>query len=89
MDMGARFEIVFAKYLSTTIIEPPWSNYFKELGPKISYNVEVKLKKMERYLLGELKSALKKIVRSLPNKVLKEEGPTGSKVKRNWSGDEV
>ncbi|XP_014509819.1 uncharacterized protein LOC106768935 [Vigna radiata var. radiata] len=88
MDMGA-FELVSAEYLGSAVIEPPWLNYFREWGPKIDYNIDVELKKIEKFLPKNLKSALEKILRSLPNEVLGEEGPTGPMVKNNWNGDEV
>ncbi|TKY58465.1 Vacuolar protein sorting-associated protein 62 [Spatholobus suberectus] len=88
MDMGA-FELVSAEYLGSAVIEPPWVNYFREWGPKIDYNIDVELKKIEKFLPKKLKSALEKILRSLPSEVLGQEGPTGPKVKNNWSGDEV
>ncbi|RDY02858.1 hypothetical protein CR513_13634, partial [Mucuna pruriens] len=88
MDMGA-FQLVSAEYLGSEVIEPPWLNYFREWGPKIDYNIDVELKKIEKLLPKKLKAALEEIVRSLPSEVLGEEGPTGPKAKNNWSGDEV
>ncbi|KAK7386826.1 hypothetical protein VNO78_27163 [Psophocarpus tetragonolobus] len=88
MDMKA-FELVSAEYLGSAVIEPPWLNYFREWGPKIDYNIDVELKKIMKFLPKKLKSALENILRSLPSEVLGEEGPTGPKVKNNWSGDEV
>ncbi|GAU48357.1 hypothetical protein TSUD_282600 [Trifolium subterraneum] len=61
----------------------------KEWGPKIDYNLDEELRKVEKLLPGKLKDAFEKIIRSLPDEVLGEEGPTGPKVKYNWSGDEV
>ncbi|KAI4323321.1 hypothetical protein L6164_022936 [Bauhinia variegata] len=89
MDLGRDFEVVSADYLGSEIIEPPWLNYFREWGPKITYSVDEEIKKVEKALPGKLKSLVEKIVKSLPNEVLGEEGPTGPKVKRNWSGDET
>ncbi|XVE52763.1 hypothetical protein DITRI_Ditri02bG0149600 [Diplodiscus trichospermus] len=89
MDTGLQFSIVAAEYLGSTIIEPPWLNYLRKWGPKISYNLADEIKKVEKLLPGKLKSAFEKFVKSLPNEVLGEEGPTGPKVKRNWNGDEV
>nr|KYP34510.1 hypothetical protein KK1_044515 [Cajanus cajan] len=88
MDMG-QFELVSAEYLGSTVVEPPWLNYFREWGPKIEYEIDDELKKIEKMLPGKLKSAFEKIVKSLPSEVVGEEGPTGPKVKNNWSGDEV
>ncbi|KAE9595214.1 putative vacuolar protein sorting-associated protein [Lupinus albus] len=88
MDMGA-FELVSAEYLESEVIEPPWLNYFKEWGPKIEYNIDYELKKVEKILPGKLKRILEKIVKGLPSEVLGEEGPLGPKLKNNWIGDEV
>ncbi|KAL2333901.1 hypothetical protein Fmac_015114 [Flemingia macrophylla] len=88
MDMEA-FELVSAEYLGSAVVEPPWLNYFREWGPKIDYKIDDELKKIEKFLPGKLKSAFEKIVKGLPSEVLGEEGPTGPKVKNNWSGDEV
>lgn len=88
MDAGANFSVVSADYLGSTIVEPPWLNYAREWGPKISYDINDELKKVEKFLPGKIKRALEKAVRELPNEVLGEEGPTGPKSKDNWSGDE-
>ncbi|KAK7243649.1 hypothetical protein RIF29_38455 [Crotalaria pallida] len=87
-DMGA-YELVSAEYLWPAFIEPPWLNYFREWGPKIDYDIEKELKKVEKILPGKLKKLLEDIMMALPKEVLGEEGPLGPKVKDNWSGDEV
>ena len=89
MDTGLQNSLVAAEYLGSTIIEPPWLNYFRKWGPKISYGLADEIKKVEKLLPGKLKSAFEKFVKSLPKEVLEQEGPTGPKMKRNWSGDEV
>ncbi|XVE98948.1 hypothetical protein REPUB_Repub03eG0153100 [Reevesia pubescens] len=89
MDTGLHFSLVAAEYLGSAIIEPPWLNYSREWGPKISYDLADEIKKVEKLLPGKLKSAFDKFLKSLPNEVLGEEGPTGPKVKRNWNGEEV
>ncbi|OIW05478.1 hypothetical protein TanjilG_12069 [Lupinus angustifolius] len=89
MDMGASFELVCVEYLESEVIEPPWLNYYKEWGPKIDYNIDYELKKVEKMLPGKLKRMFEKIVNGLPSEVLGEEGPLGPKLKNNWSGDEV
>ncbi|KAF6155193.1 hypothetical protein GIB67_019719 [Kingdonia uniflora] len=88
MDTGTRIVIVSADYLGT-IIAPLWLNYAREWGPKISYDIGKELQKVERFLPGPLKKELERIVKGIPNEVLGEEGPTGPKMKNNWSGDEV
>lgn len=92
LDTGRHFSIVAADYLSgsaSVITEPPWLNYFREWGPKISYDISHEIKEIEKLLPGKLKPAFQKFVNSLPNEVLGEEGPTGPKAKSNWNGDEV
>ena len=90
VDLGSRFEVVSAEYLGPGVVaEPPWLNYFRQWGPKVTYNTQEEINKAEKFLPGRLKSAFEKVVRGLPNEVFGEEGPTGPKVKRNWSGDEV
>lgn len=88
MDTGAKFVVAAAEYLGSEIVEPPWLNYVREWGPRIEYNIEDELKKVEKLLPGKLKKELEKVIRSLPKEVLGEEGPTGPKVKDSWSGDE-
>ncbi|KAM7476634.1 hypothetical protein LguiB_023877 [Lonicera macranthoides] len=89
MDTGLRFSVVAADYLLPLgVVEPPWLNYNREWGPKISYDIDEEIKKVENFLPGKLKTAFEKIIKSLPNEVLGEEGPTGPKMKNNWSGDE-
>ncbi|KAI9078151.1 hypothetical protein K1719_039919 [Acacia pycnantha] len=45
VDMAIVYGEVSAEYLGSEIVEPPWLNYFREWGPKISYNVAEQLKK--------------------------------------------
>lgn len=89
MDTGTSFSVVAAEYLGMAVVEPPWLNYLRKWGPKISYDLAEEVKKVEKLLPGKLKSAFEKVVKSLPNEVFGEDGPTGPKVKRNWDGDEV
>lgn len=88
MDSGVSFSLVSAEYLGSAITEPPWLNYTREWGPRIAYDTADEFKKVEKALPGPLKSAFEKFVKSLPNEVLGEEGPTGPKMKNNWSEDE-
>lgn len=89
MDTGAAFVVVAAEYLGpSAVVEPPWLNYAREWGPKISYDIDDELRKVEKLLPGKLKGEFDKIVRDLPPEVLGEQGPTGPKMKDNWSGDE-
>ncbi|CAK8534658.1 unnamed protein product [Lathyrus sativus] len=79
VDFGDGFEIVSGEYLGDEVVEPSWLNFFRQWGPKITYDLGEELKKLDKVVPG-----LK-----LPNELLGEEGPTGPKLKRSWSGDEV
>ncbi|ONK65483.1 uncharacterized protein A4U43_C07F37570 [Asparagus officinalis] len=68
--------------------EPPWLNYMREWGPKVSYDIANELKDVERFLPKKLRRALEDFVRGLPSEILGEEGPTGPKEKANWTMDE-
>ncbi|XP_050204850.1 hypothetical protein At1g04090-like [Mercurialis annua] len=85
LDTGAKFSTV----AGLDIVEPPWINFFRKWGPKINYDIGDEIKKVEKLLPGKLKSAFEKFVNGLPNEVLGEEGPTGPKVKANWTEDEA
>ncbi|KAI3420576.1 uncharacterized protein J3R85_012659 [Psidium guajava] len=89
VDTGVAYSLIAADYPGASISSPPWVNYLREWGPKIAYDAAVELKKVEQVLPVELKSAFYSLVKSLPNEVLGEEGPTGPKAKSNWGGDEV
>ncbi|KAA8525135.1 hypothetical protein F0562_007000 [Nyssa sinensis] len=89
MDTGARYAIIAADYPSPAIVEPPWLNYAREWGPKITYELGVEVEKLENALPGDLKSAFETLVNLLPAEVFGEQGPTGPKMKNSWNGDEV
>ncbi|CAM8968017.1 unnamed protein product [Rhodiola kirilowii] len=92
MDTGLRYTIVSAEYLcgsGSSVVEPPWLNYFRKWGPKVSYDLNDELKRIGKFLPGSLKTAFDKFVRSLPDEILGEDGPTGPKVKASWDGDEA
>lgn len=88
MDTGASSEVVAAEYLDSAVVEPPWLNYEREWGPKISYDIDKELEGVAKLLPRKLRTALEGILKSLPDEVLGEEGPTGPKVKDSWSMDE-
>ncbi|KAL5720545.1 hypothetical protein ACHQM5_013210 [Ranunculus cassubicifolius] len=89
MDTGARYEIISAEYLGDgVVVEPPWLNFSRKWGPKIDYDLDSQLNKIEKILPGKLKTQFEKIVKSLPDEVLGEDGPTGPEMKGNWNGDE-
>ncbi|ESW21119.1 hypothetical protein PHAVU_005G043100 [Phaseolus vulgaris] len=82
------YQLVAAEYLGSQVVEPPWLNYYREWGPKIDYDIDDELKKLEKLFPGRLRSVIENIVKKLPSEVLGEEGPTGPKEKDNWNGDE-
>ncbi|XP_061364816.1 hypothetical protein At1g04090-like, partial [Gastrolobium bilobum] len=84
IDMGLSFEIVSGEYLGSAITEPPWLNYGRQWGPKIDYNIKEEFNTVEKVF-----PALKILEDKLPDELLGEEGPTGPKIKKNWSGDEL
>ncbi|XP_076893117.1 hypothetical protein At1g04090-like [Bidens hawaiensis] len=88
MDTGVRAVVVAAEYLGQTVDEPVWLKYSRKWGPKISYDITNEIKKVRNVLPMVLRGAFDKFVKRLPNEVFGEEGPTGPKMKYNWSGDE-
>ncbi|XP_022897677.1 uncharacterized protein LOC111411369 [Olea europaea var. sylvestris] len=83
MDTGEKFSVVNADYMGSMYENPPWLNYTREWGPKISYEIEDELKVLEMFLPGKLKPKFENFVLSLPQELLGEEGPTGPMVKDN------
>ncbi|KAJ9558459.1 hypothetical protein OSB04_013073 [Centaurea solstitialis] len=89
MDTGVRPTVVAAEYLGAgAVAEPPWLNYNRKWGPKISYDINKEIRKVRRLLPWVLRGPFDKFVKGLPHEVLGEEGPTGPKMKNNWTGDE-
>ncbi|KAJ4789834.1 vacuolar sorting-associated protein (DUF946) [Rhynchospora pubera] len=86
MDVGERYKFVSVDYLG--MAEPAWLNYARKWGPKKSYDTTKELEKVVKFLPKKLKERLEKMIESLPDEVLGEEGPTGPKVKSNWLNDE-
>ncbi|PSR91612.1 Lysine-specific demethylase, partial [Actinidia chinensis var. chinensis] len=89
VDTGARYSVISAEHLGDEIVEPPWLNYLKEWGPKVTYELGVEIEKVKGALSGNLKTVFERLVSILPDEVLGEEGPTGPKMKKSWDGDEV
>lgn len=88
LDTGLRYSVVAAENLGLGIVEPPWVNYCREWGPKITYVSEDDIKKLESLLPAELRDVFEKLIGLIPNEFFGEEGPTGPKMKASWSGDE-
>ncbi|KAL3579829.1 hypothetical protein D5086_017664 [Populus alba] len=46
MDTGTNSLVVAAEYLGTAAVkEPPWLNYFRKWGPKVTYDISEEIKK--------------------------------------------
>ncbi|KAK9051517.1 hypothetical protein SSX86_028144 [Deinandra increscens subsp. villosa] len=86
MDTGIRAVVVAVDHL--TAVEPPWLNYRRKWGPKLSYDIAKEIEKAKKVLPGRLKQIFEKVVSGVPNEVLGEEGPSGPKMKNSWNGDE-
>ncbi|KAK9076150.1 hypothetical protein SSX86_004483 [Deinandra increscens subsp. villosa] len=86
IDVGAKYSIMAAEYIDT-VIEPPWLNYLRKWGPKITYELGIELEKLANSL-GILESAIESLLEILPSEIYEEDGPTGPKVKASWEGDE-
>uniref|UniRef100_A0A7C9AUX4 Vacuolar protein sorting-associated protein 62 n=1 Tax=Opuntia streptacantha TaxID=393608 RepID=A0A7C9AUX4_OPUST len=88
-DTGKGYTIISGEYLGPDVVmEPPWLNYAREWGPKITYDIANEINRVAKFLPGKLRSSFLKIIKSLPNEVLGEEGPTGPRMKDYWHGDE-
>lgn len=81
MDTGSRFSVVSAD-AAEEVVEPPWLNYAREWGPKISYDFGKELRKVQMLLPG-------KKLNVLPSEVYGEQGPLGPKMKNVWSANEI
>ncbi|WOH11649.1 hypothetical protein DCAR_0831139 [Daucus carota subsp. sativus] len=86
MDTGERFQVVSGEYLS--IVEPAWVNYYREWGPRITYDLATEINKVQQSFPENLRSSFASFVKSLPAEILGQVGPTGPKMKSSWSGDE-
>nr|GEU98991.1 vacuolar protein sorting-associated protein 62 [Tanacetum cinerariifolium] len=73
MDTGVRAEVIAAKYLTNVVVEPPWLNYTRKWGPKLSYDIANEIEKVKKVLPGKLEEAFQKVINGVPNEVLGEE----------------
>nr|XP_043629236.1 uncharacterized protein LOC122600565 [Erigeron canadensis] len=79
--------VMAAEYL-TNVIEPPWVNFARKWGPKITYEVGVEIANLQSVLPGVMGTAVGTLADILPGEFYSEDGPTGPKVKVDWDGDE-
>ncbi|KAL3651035.1 hypothetical protein CASFOL_007438 [Castilleja foliolosa] len=90
MDTGGKFTVVAADGVSAaeSVVAPPWLDYGREWGPNITSDFAKDMKRVEKMLIGILKSKFRKLMTSLPREIIFQVGPTGPKMKNNWNGDE-
>ncbi|MQL96956.1 hypothetical protein Taro_029639 [Colocasia esculenta] len=88
MDTGKKYRLVAADH-QDEVVAPPWLDYYRGWGPKLSFDIVRELEKVGKLLPPKLREKLEKVVEGLPKQLLGEEGPSGPKEKRTWSGDEV
>ncbi|KAL4570239.1 hypothetical protein LXL04_025890 [Taraxacum kok-saghyz] len=86
LDVGAKY-VILDEYI-TSVSEPPWLNYTRKWGPKITYAIGIELEKLKNSSIGIVESAIEKLLEVLPTEIYEEDGPTGPKMKDNWDGDE-
>ncbi|KAJ6691689.1 VACUOLAR PROTEIN SORTING-ASSOCIATED PROTEIN 62-RELATED [Salix purpurea] len=61
MDTGTDSLVVAAEYLGTAINEPPWLDYFRKWGPKITYDISEEIKKVDKLLPGKTKICFRQV----------------------------
>ncbi|GFP81512.1 hypothetical protein PHJA_000294500 [Phtheirospermum japonicum] len=86
MDSGAGYTVVEADGLN--VVAPPWLGYEREWGPKLTYEFWKEVEKVEKVLIGPLRTEFRRLMSKLPSELYGQEGPTGPNVKNNWDGDE-
>ncbi|KAI3692309.1 hypothetical protein L6452_32123 [Arctium lappa] len=86
-NVGDKYSIMAAEYISD-VIEPPWVNYTRKWGPKITYRNGTEIAKLQSSVSGSVGSAIGSLVNLIPREFSSEEGPTGPKMKVDWDGDE-
>nr|GEY43156.1 hypothetical protein [Tanacetum cinerariifolium] len=85
-NVRGNYSIMAAEYISD-VIEPPWVNYTRKWGPKITYQVGTEIEKLQSSDRS-VKSAVGNLASVLPREFSSEDGPTGPKQKVDWDGDE-
>ncbi|KAI3505567.1 hypothetical protein L1887_27699 [Cichorium endivia] len=86
-DVRDKYLVMAAEY-SSDVIEPPWVNYTRKWGPKITYEIGTEIEKLQNSLTGTVGSAIGSLVSIIPREFSSEDGPTGPKMKPEWDGDE-
>nr|XP_043629102.1 uncharacterized protein LOC122600455 [Erigeron canadensis] len=85
-DVKDAYSIIAAEYISN-VTEPPWVNYKRKWGPKITYEIGTEIEKLQNST-GTIRSAIGSLVSVIPREFSSEDGPTGPKLKGDWDGDE-
>ncbi|XP_057955447.1 hypothetical protein At1g04090-like [Malania oleifera] len=88
VDTGAKYAVIAADYLGTTVVSPPWVNYMRKWGPKITYDIWDEINRAVKWLPKFLRNKLLDFLKKLPRELLEQDGPTGPKEKSSWDGDE-
>ncbi|XP_042035327.1 uncharacterized protein LOC121781685 [Salvia splendens] len=88
VDTGASFVVVATELEAEVVAEPVWLGYERKWGPTKDYDTAAEVRRAKKWLPGELKKALEGLVKLL-DELFGMEGPTGPKLKNNWSGDEL
>ncbi|KAL1552685.1 hypothetical protein AAHA92_13454 [Salvia divinorum] len=88
VDTAERFVLVASEGEAEAVVEPWWLSYQSKWGPTKQYDTAAEVRRVRKFLPGKLKEALDKLVKTI-DEVYGTNGPTGPKVKNNWSGDEA
>ncbi|KAJ9549528.1 hypothetical protein OSB04_022071 [Centaurea solstitialis] len=88
LDVGTAHAIMAVPGNISSVVEPPWLNYARKWGPKITYEIGVELEKLQDSTVGIVESAIEGLMGVLPSEIYEEDGPTGPKMKDYWDGDE-
>ncbi|CAM6091536.1 unnamed protein product [Calypogeia fissa] len=93
MDTSTKHELINVDYLSTKgetgyPQQPPWVDYIRQWGPKITYDSKTELDKILNLLPKILRKSVMNLINKLPDELGGEEGPSGPKEKASWYGDE-
>ncbi|KVH91344.1 uncharacterized protein LOC112529035 [Cynara cardunculus var. scolymus] len=88
-DVKDKHSIMAAEYISDEkVVEPPWVNYARKWGPKITYEIGTEIEKLQSSSAGSVGSAIGSLLNVIPREFSGEDGPTGPKMKVDWDGDE-
>jgi Vacuolar protein sorting-associated protein 62/Beta/Gamma crystallin len=94
LDCRTKYQIVAADWLGSQVTAPQWLSYPHRWGPHIEYTtaylknvIEVALDPFD-FGIYPMDEAVDAIYDALPDEMKEEDGPTGPKFKKAWSGTE-